>query len=129
MRVNHRGLEVLMPERLLNGPDIIPVLQEAGCKTLPERVHGGLLGNPCFSHCGFERLLQRVRIDVMPPDDAPQSFDWHDITKESLQLQSRFIDKKVVVKNHRLIPMLISVRFSEVLWSSREPRTPEADGV
>ena len=38
MRVNHRCLDVLMPQQLLHRSDVIPVLQKVGGKGMPKRM-------------------------------------------------------------------------------------------
>ena len=37
MRVNHGGLNVLVPQQRLHRPDVVAVLQQMGCRRVPHR--------------------------------------------------------------------------------------------
>ncbi|OGP89159.1 MAG: hypothetical protein A2157_11090 [Deltaproteobacteria bacterium RBG_16_47_11] len=58
MGIDHGGLKILVTQQLLNGPDIVSVLQEVGGKTVPQGMHGGLLCNPCLRYSNLECLLK-----------------------------------------------------------------------
>jgi len=38
VRVNHGGLNVLVPQQLSHGPDVVAVLQQVGCRRVPDRL-------------------------------------------------------------------------------------------
>jgi len=44
VRVDHRGFDARMAQEFLDRPDIIPVFQQMGSETVPERVAGGSPG-------------------------------------------------------------------------------------
>jgi hypothetical protein len=44
VRVDHRRAHVGVPEQLLDGPDVVPGLQQVRRERVPERVAGGRLG-------------------------------------------------------------------------------------
>jgi hypothetical protein len=46
MRVNHRRPDILVPQEFLDGPNVIPVLEEMRGKGVAERVAGRRLGHP-----------------------------------------------------------------------------------
>ena len=45
MSVNHRGLHILVPEKLLHGSNVVSVLQQMGRKRMTEIVARRRLGN------------------------------------------------------------------------------------
>jgi hypothetical protein len=50
VRVDHRRAHLGMPEQFLDGPDVIPVLEQMRRKRMPERMTAGLLRNSCLPH-------------------------------------------------------------------------------
>src|SRR2546422_1421172 len=46
MRVDHRGADILVAEQLLDGPDVVTLLEQVGGKRVTEGVARGRLGNP-----------------------------------------------------------------------------------
>jgi hypothetical protein len=58
MGVHHDGLDVFMTEELLNGPDVIPVLQEVGREGMAEGVAGGMLGGRRRDGCSLDDSLE-----------------------------------------------------------------------
>jgi hypothetical protein len=58
MRVAHRGLDVFVTEQLLNGPDIISVLQQVRGEGMAEGVAGRMLGEPHRGGCRFDGPLE-----------------------------------------------------------------------
>jgi hypothetical protein len=47
VRVDHRGLDVGVPQELLNDTDIVSVFEEMGRERMPERVAVDRLLDPC----------------------------------------------------------------------------------
>lgn len=68
MRVDHRGAHVPGAQPLLDRPNIIPVLQQAGCKGMAKRVATGRLGDPGVqSGCLYGMLWHRLAQVMMTP--------------------------------------------------------------
>jgi len=65
VRVDHRSLDVSMTKKLLNGSDVVPVLQEVRREGVAESVAGGMLVDPC-SPCGsLDRSLNQRLVYVV----------------------------------------------------------------
>jgi hypothetical protein len=62
VRVNHRGLEIGMPEELLNGADVRALLQQVCCKRVTQCVTRRALRNARPEHRLSYRVLARVDI-------------------------------------------------------------------
>jgi len=69
MCVDHCGLEVFVAEQLLDGSDIVALLQKVGGEAVPEGVDAGGLGDFRLPHGRFEGLLKGRGVDVVSPDD------------------------------------------------------------
>ncbi len=63
--IDHGRLHVFGTEELLNGPDVIPVLQEMRRERMAEGGAGGMLGEPRRGGCGLNDSLEDRRIGVM----------------------------------------------------------------
>jgi hypothetical protein len=73
VRVDHRGLDVLVAEELLDRPDVVPGQEEMGRKGVPQCVAGGVLGEACPSCGHMEGSLDRPLMDVMAaPHSGPR---------------------------------------------------------
>ena len=59
MGVNHRGLHILVPEKLLHGSNVLSVLQQMGRKRMTERVARRRLGNAAPTGRVPDRLYSR----------------------------------------------------------------------
>ena len=66
MCVDHGRLHIAMAEELLNGSDVVPVLDQTGGEGVPERLAGRALGESGFAHCHLDRLLQKRFAEVVP---------------------------------------------------------------
>jgi hypothetical protein len=66
--VDHGGLQVFVPEQLLNGPDIIPLFEQMRGEAVPQGVNGGGFGDPHLAHGLLECPLQGGGVKVMTPD-------------------------------------------------------------
>jgi hypothetical protein len=75
VRVHHRRTDVRVPEQLLHGSNVVPILEKVCCERVPERVwadtfrHVGLPRRVCDSllHDGFVKVEARRR----PPSRIP----------------------------------------------------------
>jgi hypothetical protein len=56
--VNHRGGDIFVPEELLDGPDIIAILQKMGSETVPKGVAARRFGDPAGPNSILDRVLQ-----------------------------------------------------------------------
>src|SRR5262245_36419256 len=66
MRVDHRRRDVLVPEELLDGSDVVSVLQQMGGERMPERVAGRSLGQRRRRNGLFHRALQDHLVQMVP---------------------------------------------------------------
>jgi hypothetical protein len=64
--VDHGRLHVGVAEQLLNGPDVVAVLQEVGRERVPEGVARRRLREPGGSYRGTDRVLHRGFREVVP---------------------------------------------------------------
>jgi len=62
-----------MAQQLLDGPDVIPLLNQVGCKAVPQRMDGGMLDDARRLHRIPERFLQSSGIEMVP---LRQAGDW-----------------------------------------------------
>jgi hypothetical protein len=60
MRVNGRGAQVLVAQKVLDNPEIHTVLQKVGRERVPQGVYGGLLWNTALGEHGRKGLLKRA---------------------------------------------------------------------
>ena len=75
VRVNHRRPDVLVPQELLYGPDVVTVLQKMGGKGMAKRVGGHVLGQPSLSGCLMDCLLNDRFVQVVTMRDSGLSVD------------------------------------------------------
>ena len=54
MSVNRRRTHILVAQQLLDRPNIMPVLQQVGCKGMAKRMTGCRFGDPCCEPCFLE---------------------------------------------------------------------------
>ena len=65
MGVDHGGLDVLVPQKLLDGADVVTVFEEVGGKTVAEGVRGDGLVDMSEASGFFDRLLQSRFVHVV----------------------------------------------------------------
>ena len=65
MRVDHGGLNILVPEQLLHGADVVPSPQQLGRERVPKRVWRHLLGDPGLEPRSPDRSLHRRLVEVV----------------------------------------------------------------
>ncbi len=70
MGVDHRRRDVVVPEQLLNGPNIGAPLQEPCGETVAEGVAGHLLGDPAADGGELDRFLDGGLVQVVAPNQA-----------------------------------------------------------
>jgi len=68
MGVYHRCADVLVPEKFLDRPDIIPILQEVGSERMPEGVAGDGLRDPGPLARVFDGPLDGGVVKVVPEE-------------------------------------------------------------
>ena len=68
--VDHRRLQVPMAEQLLDGADVVAVLQQVGGEAVTEGMAGSVLDQPGSAHGVPEGALDRGLVEVMSPDCA-----------------------------------------------------------
>jgi len=68
MGVNHGGGNVIVPQQLLDRPNVGSALEGVGGEAVPQRVRAGALGNPRAGHRRPNRFLDSRFVQVMPPD-------------------------------------------------------------
>lgn len=66
MGVNHGGFHVLVPEKFLNGPDVVAAFQELRGERMPESMASGSFGQAGLLHRAVDRLLDDGFVNVMP---------------------------------------------------------------
>jgi len=66
--VDHRRPHVLVPQQFLDGPDVVPGLEQVGGKGVPQGVRGHALGDARFLGRLFDGPLQAGRVNVMAAD-------------------------------------------------------------
>lgn len=64
--LDHCGLHVLVSQQLLDGPNIVPILQEVRRKGVPEGVTRGEFGQPSPSHRPLDGPLDDGLMQMMP---------------------------------------------------------------
>jgi hypothetical protein len=67
MSVNHGSLKIDMAKKLLNDPDVISVFQKMCCKTMSQGMNGCLFSDSRFCNRCLECLLERSRMNMVPP--------------------------------------------------------------
>ena len=65
MRVDHRGLDVLVTQQILNGSDILTVLEQVGGEGVAECVAGDALLDTSEFGCAVDGFLQGAGADVV----------------------------------------------------------------
>jgi hypothetical protein len=68
MGVNHGRGNVIVPQQLLDRPNVGSALEGVGGEAVPQRVRAGALGDPRAGNRCPNRLLDSPFIEVMPPD-------------------------------------------------------------
>ncbi len=66
--VDHRRPHVLVPQQFLNGPDVVPGLEQMGGKGVPQSMRGHALGDTRFPGRLLDGPLQTGRVNVMAVD-------------------------------------------------------------
>jgi hypothetical protein len=61
---------MFMPRKLLNGPDIITLLQQMCRKTVPKRVVADMFIQPYQTTCLTDSSLQAALMHMMPTFDS-----------------------------------------------------------
>ena len=67
MGVDHRGLNIAVPQQLLNGADIGSLLQQVRGERMAEGVAGGWFADPRRLYGNTHGPLDPARIQVVPP--------------------------------------------------------------
>ena len=75
VRVDHRGLDVLVPQEFLDGSDVVAVLQQMGCKGMTKCVGGHALGQPSPIGRLMDRLLNHRFVEMVTMPDARPSVE------------------------------------------------------
>lgn len=70
MGVDHGGADILVPEQLLNGADVVTVFKQVGGKAVAKGVAGDRFGNAGQANGPFERPLKGAGVNVRPAFDA-----------------------------------------------------------
>ncbi len=65
MRVDHRSFDILVPQQILNGADVLAVLEKVGCEGVRECVAGDALFDTSEFGCTVDGFLQGAGADVM----------------------------------------------------------------
>jgi hypothetical protein len=65
MRVDHRGADVAVTEELLDGPDVVVVLEQVSGKGVSERVARGELGNTCGTDGVLHGALENGFVEMV----------------------------------------------------------------
>ena len=68
MRVDHRGLDILVAEQFLNGPDIVSVLQQMRGKGMAKRMAACLLRNAGVAYGRLHDALDGRFMEMVTPD-------------------------------------------------------------
>ena len=63
--VDHRGGNVAMAKKFLDGPDVVTGFEQMGGKAVTEAVASSVLGNPSSLHCRAEGALEDGLVQVM----------------------------------------------------------------
>jgi hypothetical protein len=66
--IDHRGADVLMAEKLLDGTDVVAGFEEMGSEAVAESMAAGGFGDPSGSNGRGDGPLQRVLVDVVASD-------------------------------------------------------------
>ena len=67
MGVDHRGLHIAMPKKLLDGSDVGTALEQVGGKAMAKGVAAGRFADPGGSDSGTNRPLNDRGVKMMPP--------------------------------------------------------------
>jgi hypothetical protein len=65
VRVDHRRAHVPVPEQLLNGTDVVAVLEQMRRERVPQRMGSGALGEPRPAGGVLHRALQDGLVEVV----------------------------------------------------------------
>src|SRR5262245_43598508 len=68
--IDHGGLEIVVPQQLLNGSYVGSALQQMGGKGVAESVGTHVFGQARPPHAGFNGLVDDTGIDVVATRDA-----------------------------------------------------------
>jgi hypothetical protein len=68
--VDHGGLDVAVAQQLLDGADVVPLLEEVGGERVPEGVAAGGLGQPGLRDRLLHRLLHGRLVQMVAADGA-----------------------------------------------------------
>ena len=66
MGLNHRGLHVLVTEKVLDGSSGVAAFQDLRGEGMADSLVGGPLGQPCLSRRAVDRFLDDRLVNVMP---------------------------------------------------------------
>ena len=67
--VDHCGLDALVAEDLLDGPDVIAAREQVGREGVPQGVDGRVLGDSHGLDGSAEGSLELSLVEMVPPDD------------------------------------------------------------
>jgi hypothetical protein len=70
MGVDHRGLQLFMPQQFLYGADVLPAFQQVSSERMAQGVGGCWLENTCIMHGLANCALQPFLVNMMPSDNA-----------------------------------------------------------
>ena len=70
MRVDHRGLDVVVAEQFLHRANVVTSLQEMSRERMPERMARCPLAKPSLNNSHVYRSLNHGLVDVMPVESA-----------------------------------------------------------
>lgn len=64
MGVNHRGFDIFVAEKFLNGADRLAIFQQMRCVAVTECVRGNVFVNMGGDPCGLDRFLDHRFVDI-----------------------------------------------------------------
>jgi hypothetical protein len=91
MRVNHCRGNVAVPKQLLNRTNILPIFQQVGRETVPERMATGRFGHARLVDRSLDRVLKILFRNVMPTRFARPRIDGKFCRWENILPRPRFV--------------------------------------
>jgi hypothetical protein len=73
--VDHRRPNVVVSEELLDGADVVALLQKVGRKRMAQGVGSGVFGDASGTDGGFDRTLDDGLMQVVPPPISGSAID------------------------------------------------------
>jgi len=75
MGIDHRRVDILMPQEFLDSANIVASFEQVRGKRMPEGVAARRLGDPCLPYGRFHGTLQHELTHVMPPFNTAARVD------------------------------------------------------